>query len=257
MRSKLIIANWKLNGNWSFNEEFASALSQGLKGIDLNDRQIVICPPSIFLQQLGGLIIDQAIYLGGQDLSDEVSGPFTGEISGAMLKEFGCRFVIVGHSERRSRHAETNELVVKKAIKAIAAGLTPVVCIGETLEQRQGGHMQSVLAGQIDSLLSGVDQLMSQVVIAYEPVWAIGTGVGASPAQAQEVHAYVRKWIIDNVGAGIADKVRILYGGSVNDANCEELAQQEDVDGFLVGGASLKGSSFVKICNASKAIATA
>ena len=250
MRSKLIIANWKLNGNWSFNEEFASALSQGLKGIDLNDRQIVICPPSIFLQQLGSLIIDQAIYLGGQDLSDEVSGPFTGEISGAMLKEFGCRFVIVGHSERRSRHAETNELVVKKAIKAIAAGLTPVVCIGETLEQRQGGHMQSVLAGQIDSLLSGVDQLMSQVVIAYEPIWAIGTGQTADAAMAEEVHCWIRERV-SKISPTVAQNLQIVYGGSVKSDNAKELIKMSNIDGLLVGGASLDASQFLKICQAS------
>jgi len=250
MRSKLIIANWKLNGNWSFNEEFASALSQGLKGIDLNDRQIVICPPSIFLQQLGGLIIDQAIYLGGQDLSEELSGPFTGEISGAMLKEFGCRFVIVGHSERRSRHAETNELVVKKAIKAIAAGLTPVVCIGETLEQRQGGQMESVLATQIDALLSGVDQLMNQVVIAYEPIWAIGTGQTADAAMAEEVHSWIRERV-SKFSPAVAQNLQIVYGGSVKSDNAEELIKMSNIDGLLVGGASLDVSQFLKICQAS------
>jgi len=250
MRSKLIIANWKLNGNWSFNEEFASALSQGLKGIDLNDRQIVICPPSIFLQQLGGLIIDQAIYLGGQDLSEELSGPFTGEISGAMLKEFGCRFVIIGHSERRSRHAETNELVVKKAIKAIAAGLTPVVCIGETLEQRQGGQMESVLATQIDALLSGVDQLMNQVVIAYEPIWAIGTGQTADAAMAEEVHSWIRERV-SKFSPAVAQNLQIVYGGSVKSDNAEELIKMSNIDGLLVGGASLDVSQFLKICQAS------
>jgi len=250
MRSKLIIANWKLNGNWSFNEEFASALSQGLKGIDLNDRQIVICPPSIFLQQLGGLIIDQAIYLGGQDLSEELSGPFTGEISGAMLKEFGCRFVIVGHSERRSRHAETNELVVKKAIKAIAAGLTPVVCIGETLEQRKGGQMESVLATQIDALLSGVDQLMNQVVIAYEPIWAIGTGQTADAAMAEEVHSWIRERV-SKFSPAVAQNLQIVYGGSVKSDNAEELIKMSNIDGLLVGGASLDVSQFLKICQAS------
>lgn len=250
MRSKLIIANWKLNGNWSFNEEFASALSQGLKGIDLNDRQIVVCPPSIFLQQLGGLIIDQAIYLGGQDLSDEVSGPFTGEISGAMLKELGCRFVIVGHSERRSRHAETNELVVKKAIKAIASGLTPIVCIGETLEQRQAGQMESVLASQIDALLNGVDQLMNQVVIAYEPIWAIGTGQTADAAMAEEVHSWIRERV-STFSPAVAQNLQIVYGGSVKSDNADELIKMSNIDGLLVGGASLEAPQFLKICQAS------
>ena len=145
MRSMLIIANWKLNGNWSFNEEYASALSNGLRGVDLTSRQIIICPPSIYLQQMNGLLVDQEIYLGGQDLSDETAGAFTGEISGVMLKEFGCRYVLVGHSERRLKYQESNELIVKKALNAIAAGLKPVVCIGETQEQRQSLQVEKVL----------------------------------------------------------------------------------------------------------------
>ena len=167
-----------------------------------------------------------------------------------MLKEFGCRFVIVGHSERRSRHAETNELVVKKAIKAIAAGLTPVVCIGETLEQRQGGHMQSVLAGQIDSLLSGVDQLMSQVVIAYEPIWAIGTGQTADAAMAEEVHCWIRERV-SKISPTVAQNLQIVYGGSVKSDNAKELIKLSNIDGLLVGGASLDASQFLKICQAS------
>jgi triosephosphate isomerase len=249
MRSKLIIANWKLNGNWSFNEEYASALSLGLKDVDISNRQIVICPPSIFLQQLAGLIIDQAIFLGGQDLSDEISGPFTGEISGVMLKDLGCRYTLVGHSERRNRHHETNEIVVKKVLKAIAAGLIPVVCIGETLEQRKNGLMESVLSSQIEALLNGIGELLGQIVIAYEPIWAIGTGQTADANQAEEVHFLIRERIYQ-FNPVISENMQIIYGGSVKSENASELMRMPNIDGLLVGGASLDASQFLTICQA-------
>ena len=247
MRSKIIIANWKLNGNWSFNEEFASALSKGLKEIDLKDRQIVICPPNVYLQQMKGLLLEKSIFLGGQDLSDELSGAFTGETSGAMLKDFGCRYVLVGHSERRERHFETLDVIVKKAVNAISAGITPVVCVGETSEQRQNGMMKEVLSEQIQSLVTGMGDQIDAVVLAYEPVWAIGTGETATLEQAQEAHQWLRSEI-EKVNPAIAQKLPIIYGGSVKAGNAAELLQVADIDGLLVGGASLVPHEFLSIC---------
>lgn len=249
MRSTLFIANWKLNGHWSFNEEYASAFSEGLKEVDLVNRQIVICPPSIYLQQMNGLLLDQVIYLGGQDLSDEISGPFTGEISGGMLKELGCQYVLVGHSERRMRHQESNDLVVKKAGVAISSGLKPVICVGETLAQRQSGQMAQVLTEQVEVILRGLDQQLDQIVLAYEPIWAIGTGQTASAQQAQEVHALIRG-IIEKKDPMIAQNLCIIYGGSVKSNNASELLKMSDIDGLLVGGASLAASEFLSICTA-------
>ena len=220
-----------------------------------SDVDVVVSPTFIHLDYVNKNI-SSSYKVAAQNCWTGKGGAFTGEISAEMLADLGINWVILGHSERRALCGESNDVVGTKVKYALSKGVNVIACIGETLEQRQGGEMFSILSGQLSAIAAAVSD-WEKVVIAYEPVWAIGTGVVASPAQAQEVHAYVRNWIIDNVGAGIADKVRILYGGSVNDANCEELAQQEDVDGFLVGGASLKGSSFVKICNASKAIATA
>lgn len=253
MRSMLIIANWKLNGNWSFNEEYASVLSNGLRGVDLTNRQIIICPPSIYLQQMNGLLVDQEIYLGGQDLSDETAGAFTGEISGVMLKEFGCRYALVGHSERRLKYQESNELIVKKALNAIAAGLTPVVCIGETQDQRQSLQVEQVLSGQMSALIDGLGQHIEKIVLAYEPIWAIGTGQTASALQAQEVHALLRG-MLEKVSPLVAQNMQIIYGGSVKAENAEELLKMSDIDGLLVGGASLVVAEFLSICTANRDI---
>ena len=253
MRSMLIIANWKLNGNWSFNEEYASVLSNGLRGVDLTNRQIIVCPPSIYLQQMNGLLVDQEIYLGGQDLSDEAAGAFTGEISGVMLKEFGCRYVLVGHSERRLKYQESNELIVKKALNAIAAGLKPVVCIGETQEQRQSLQVEKVLSEQMTALIGGLGQQIEKIVLAYEPIWAIGTGQTASAQQAQEVHALLRG-MLEKVSPLVAQNMQIIYGGSVKAKNAEELLRMSDIDGLLVGGASLVVAEFLSICTANRAI---
>jgi triosephosphate isomerase len=253
MRSMLIIANWKLNGNWSFNEEYASVLSNGLRGVDLTNRQIIICPPSIYLQQMNGLLVDQEIYLGGQDLSDETAGAFTGEISGVMLKEFGCRYALVGHSERRLKYQESNELIVKKALNAIAAGLTPVVCIGETQDQRQSLQVEKVLSGQMSALIDGLGQHIEKIVLAYEPIWAIGTGQTASALQAQEVHAMLRG-MLEKASPLVAQNMQIIYGGSVKAENAEELLRMSDIDGLLVGGASLVVAEFLSICTANRDI---
>jgi len=213
----------------------------------------VICPPSIYLQQLNGLILDQEIYFGGQDLSDEISGAFTGEVSGVMLKEFGCRYVLVGHSERRVRHQETNEVVVKKALNAISAGLTPVICVGETLEQRQAHQRQEVLSIQVDAILQGLGERVEQIVLAYEPIWAIGTGQTASAEQAQEVHGWLRE-TIGKTSHSMAENLPMIYGGSVKSDNATQLLEMPDIDGLLVGGSSLVISEFLSICQAGKVI---
>lgn len=198
--------------------------------------------------------IDSKYHVSAQNCWTGKGGAFTGEVSAEMLKDMGIDWVILGHSERRALCGETNEVVGTKVKYALSQDISVIACIGETLEQRESGAMFNILNDQLKAIAEAVDD-WDRVVIAYEPVWAIGTGVVATPSQAQEVHAYIRKWVVDNVNADVSSKLRILYGGSVNDQNCEELASQEDVDGFLVGGASLKGPSFIKICNASKSVA--
>jgi triosephosphate isomerase len=202
---------------------------------------------------MNGLLVDQEIYLGGQDLSDETAGAFTGEISGVMLKEFGCRYALVGHSERRLKYQESNELIVKKALNAIAAGLTPVVCIGETQDQRQSLQVEKVLSGQMSALIDGLGQHIEKIVLAYEPIWAIGTGQTASAPQAQEVHALLRG-MLEKVSPLVAQNMQIIYGGSVKAENAEELLKMSDIDGLLVGGASLVVAEFLSICTANRDI---
>jgi triosephosphate isomerase len=202
---------------------------------------------------MNGLLVDHEIYLGGQDLSEEVAGAFTGEISGVMLKEFGCRYVLAGHSERRLKYQESNELIVKKALNAIAAGLKPVVCIGETQEQRKSLQVEKALSGQMTALIDGLGQQIEKIVLAYEPIWAIGTGQTASALQAQEVHALLRG-MLEKVSPLVAQNMQIIYGGSVKAENAEDLLRMPDIDGLLVGGASLVVSEFLSICTANRDI---
>lgn len=216
---------------------------------------MVIAPPFLYLDQVKKSI--KADYkLSAQNCWIGKGGAFTGEIAAEMLADMGIPWVILGHSERRALCGETNEIVGTKVAYALSQGIKVIACMGETLPQRESGQMFSILEGQLQQIANNVDD-WTKVVIAYEPVWAIGTGVVATPEQAEEVHAWVRQWVGKTVSPAVADKLRILYGGSVNDGNCAELAELEDVDGFLVGGASLKGESFVKICNAQKAAAKA
>ena len=246
MRTKLVIANWKLHGNFLFNEQQLGALSKGLKSHKL-DRQVVVCPPVIYLQQCAGLLADSTIALGAQDVSDQISGAYTGETSAVMLKELGCRYVLVGHSERRIRHAETDDVVANKALAAIQSGLTPVVCVGETLVEREQGLTEKVVGRQFKAVVSALGDKLAQIVIAYEPVWAIGTGKTATAEQAQDVHRFLR-YELANVDAEIASKIAILYGGSVKADNAAELFAMPDIDGGLVGGASLDAAEFLQIC---------
>lgn len=211
---------------------------------------VVVCPPFVYLQETARLLKDNGVGLGGQSLCAEPVGAFTGEVSGAMLRDVGCSFVIVGHSERRQLYGENDALVARKFVAAQAAGLLPILCVGETLEERERGSTTEVVARQLDAVLAvtGVAALRSAVV-AYEPVWAIGTGRTATPEQAQEVHAMIRARIAA-ADARIADEVRILYGGSVKASNARDLFAMPDIDGGLVGGASLKAEEFAQICAA-------
>lgn len=251
MRAKLVIGNWKLNGNFEFNEQLIGALSRGLaqQGIDQERRVVGICPPTIYLHQCNGLLADSQIMLGAQDLSEETSGAFTGDISGIMLKELGCKYVLVGHSERRARYAESSQLVAKKARVAIHAGLIPVVCLGESLKEREEGRTEAIVVEQLKAVIDLLQEDMSRVVIAYEPVWAIGTGKTATPEQAQDVHRFIR-FNLAKLDEFIASKVQILYGGSVKADNATELFSMPDIDGGLIGGASLKAEEFLAICQA-------
>lgn len=230
--------------------EEAKALVQSLKDLvkDVTNVEIVVCPPFISLHAVKEMLAGSRIGLGAQNVYWEKSGAFTGEVSAPMLKSVGCTYVIIGHSERRTYFGETDETVNKRIFAALAEGLKPIVCIGETLEEREAGKTFEVIKRQVEGGLANLSvEQMATVVIAYEPVWAIGTGKTATPAQAQEVHAFIRKLLNDIFGQTTAEATRIQYGGSVKPDNAAELMAQPDIDGALVGGASLKADSFEKI----------
>jgi triosephosphate isomerase len=244
---KLIIA-----GNWKMNKTVAEALAlvRGLKIelANIKEVDIVICPPFTALGEVSKAILDSNIRLGAQNMSENNYGAFTGEIAGGMLKEFSTRYVILGHSERRQFQKESDELVSKKALAAHANSLKPIVCVGETLAEREGNKMEQVIHTQIHGSLAGLTkEQMLETIIAYEPVWAIGTGKTATTAQAQEVHAFIRKLLVGMFDENVAKRVRIQYGGSVKPSNARELMEQPDVDGALVGGASLDARNFSDI----------
>lgn len=248
---KLIIA-----GNWKMNKTVAEALDlvRGLK-IELanvKEVDIVVCPAFTALADVSKAILDSNIRLGAQNMSEHNVGAFTGEIAAVMLKEFSVRYVILGHSERRQYQKEPDELIARKAAAVHAASLKPIICVGETLTEREGGHTQKVLETQVRGSLAGItkDQ-MAETIIAYEPVWAIGTGKTATTAQAQEAHAFIRRLVAKMFDDAVARRVRIQYGGSVKPSNARELMSQQDVDGALVGGASLEARSFSDIIKSS------
>jgi triosephosphate isomerase (TIM) len=244
---KLIIA-----GNWKMNKTVAEALAlaKGLKNDLANCKEvdIVICPPFTALEAVSTAILDTVIRLGAQNMSEHNFGAHTGEIAVGMLKEFSVRYVILGHSERRQFQKESDELISKKAHAAHAAALKPIVCVGETLSEREGGHTEKVLEKQVHGSLAGLTrEQMEETVVAYEPVWAIGTGKTATTAQAQDAHAHIRKLLAGLFDENVARRVRIQYGGSVKASNARDLMSQPDVDGALVGGASLDDRSFSDI----------
>jgi len=241
---KRIFGNWKMNGSLASNAALLELLTQGLVDADC---EIAVCAPAPYLAQLQSLLSGSsiAIAIGAQDVSAHASGAFTGEVSAAMLREFGVRYVLVGHSERRQYHAESDELVARKAQAALANGITPVVCVGETLAQREAGETEAVVRRQLAAVVQRNGHCLSEIVLAYEPVWAIGTGLTATPAQAQAVHAVLRAQLLAATAAAV--RVPILYGGSMNAGNAAELLAQADIDGGLVGGASLKAVDFLAI----------
>lgn len=248
MRQPLVIGNWKMNGTRQMVQALLSTLVS--KNTELTRAKVVVCPPYLYIPLAMELLRGTSILLGGQDVWVESEGAFTGDVSAAMLADFGCSWVIVGHSERRSLHAEDDYLVAKKAMAAQMAGLVPIICVGETLDEREEGRTKTVIARQLDAVLETVGiQMFASAVIAYEPVWAIGTGRTATPQQAQEIHGYIRQRIAIN-NADIASSLRILYGGSVKPKNAAELFNQPDIDGGLIGGASLNGIDFIEICRA-------
>jgi triosephosphate isomerase len=213
---------------------------------------VAVCVPAVYLAQVQGLVAGTGIALGAQDVSGFDSGAYTGEISAAMLKDFGARYAIVGHSERRQYHGETDAVVATKAARALAAGITPIVCVGETLAERESGRTEEVVKRQLAAVIHVNGHCISEIVVAYEPVWAIGTGKTATPEMAQQVHAVLRAQL--QAASDHADRVHILYGGSMNAANAEQLLGQPDIDGGLVGGAALKASDFLTIIAAARTV---
>jgi triosephosphate isomerase len=252
MRRKVIAGNWKMNKTTVDAIELANGLKRELYEVD--DVEIVICPPFTALEEISEVVYESNIKLGAQNMHWEDSGAFTGEVSGPMIKDLKCRFVILGHSERRQYFHESNEIINKKVKSALRVGLTPIVCVGETLEEREKGKTFAVLADHVTNSLKNLSaDEIKKVIIAYEPVWAIGTGKTATPEQAQEAHQFIRGLIKKNHSPEIADEIIILYGGSVKPDNTKELLGQKDIDGALVGGASLEVKSFSEIVNAARA----
>ncbi len=243
MKKKLIVGNWKMNGSLSANADLVSVLVQGLPA-PLNCG-VGVAVPAAYLAQVQALVQGSGVALAAQDVSQHDKGAYTGEVSAAMLQDFGVRYALVGHSERRQYHAETDAIVAAKAQAALAKGITPIVCVGETLEEREAGHTEQVVKRQLAAVIHQVGHCVSELVVAYEPVWAIGTGKTASPEQAQAVHAVLRAQLA--AATEHADRVPLLYGGSMNAANAAQLLAQADIDGGLVGGASLKAADFLQI----------
>jgi triosephosphate isomerase len=251
MRGKLVVGNWKMNGGLAANAALLSALRAGWRGGA--GRTMAVCVPFPYLAQAQAALDGSAIAWGSQDVSEHASGAYTGEVSTAMLADFGCRYAIVGHSERRQFYGDTDAVVAAKAAAVLAAGITPIACVGETLAERESGATEAVVLRQLDAVLARVGRNeggkdAGRLVVAYEPVWAIGTGRNATPTQAQEVHAFIRARIAGR-DAKIASAVRILYGGSVKAGNAADLFAMPDVDGGLIGGASLKAGEFLAIAN--------
>jgi len=247
MRRKLVAGNWKMNGSLAANAALVAGIKEGLPA-DACD--VAVCVPAPYLAQVQGAVAGSAVALGAQDMSAHASGAFTGEVSAAMLQEFGVQYVILGHSERRAYHGETDAAVAAKTVAALKAGLAPVVCVGETLEQREAGQTNEIVGGQLDVVLAALSvEEAARIVVAYEPVWAIGTGKTATPEMAQEVHAMLRARL-GAKSAEAAAKVRVLYGGSMKPDNAEQLLAMADIDGGLIGGAALKAADFLAIIKA-------
>lgn len=241
-KKKLIAGNWKMNGSLQANAALLQALRDGL---GVPGCGVAVAVPAPYLAQVQALVAGSEIALAAQDVSQHERGAFTGEVSVSMLRDFGARYALVGHSERRQYQGETDAVVAAKAQRALSGGVTPIVCVGETLAEREAGQTETVVKRQLAAVIHAVGHCVSEIVVAYEPVWAIGTGRTATPEQAQQVHAVLRAQLA--AATESADRVLILYGGSMNAANAAELLAQPDIDGGLVGGASLKAADFLKI----------
>jgi triosephosphate isomerase len=250
-KKKLIAGNWKMNGSIATNDALVRAVIAGMAGMTGPECTVVVCVPAPYLAQLQVLRHGCALEVGAQDLSQHEQGAYTGEVSASMLKEFGVRFCIVGHSERRQFHCESDAVVAEKSKIALAHGITPIVCVGETLAEREAGKTAEVVKRQLAAVIHVNGHCISEIAVAYEPVWAIGTGRTATPEQAQEVHALLRAQL--QAATGHAQRVSILYGGSMNAANAATLLAQADIDGGLIGGASLKPHDFLTIIGAARA----
>jgi triosephosphate isomerase (TIM) len=251
MRAAVVAGNWKMYTNTAEAETLVRNLAPLVSGI--GNVEVAVCPPFPYLMPVAKALQGTAIKVGGQNMHWEDEGAFTGEVSPRMLKDAGCYFVILGHSERRQYFGETDEKINRKIRKALSTGLRPIVCVGETLAEREAGTTEKVIRTQLEGCFQGLTQAdMNSIVIAYEPVWAIGTGKTATPEQAQEVHRFIRAWISGAFGKDTAESIRIQYGGSVKPDNAKALMSQPDIDGALVGGASLKADGFAAIVRAAE-----
>lgn len=252
MRSYLVAGNWKMNGSNAAIQELVAGILAGTPSSD--SVELLVCPPFPYLGAVGEQLAGSGIALGAQNVSQYESGAFTGETAGSMLRELGCKYVIVGHSERRALMGETSDIVAAKFKAAQDAGILPILCVGETLDHREAGQTEAIIDEQLDAVLnvSGVDAFVN-AVIAYEPVWAIGTGMTASPEQAQDVHRHIRA-LLESRSESVAEGVKILYGGSVKGENAAGLFSKPDIDGGLIGGASLKSADFLAIAEAAAAL---
>ncbi len=247
MRKKIVAGNWKMHGSLQQNAVLLEQLLSGMAGLDC---ELVVCPPYPYLPQVAGLLAGSQVKVGAQNLSEHHSGAYTGEVSASMLVDLGCRYVLIGHSERRALYGESDAVVAAKFEVAHRAGLVPVLCLGETLAEREAGATDSVVLRQLQAVIDRVGvAALSSAVLAYEPVWAIGTGLTASPGQAQQVHAVLRSRVAE-LDSAVAAGLPILYGGSVKPQNAAELFAQSDIDGGLIGGASLVAGDFLAICRA-------
>lgn len=246
MRQPLIMGNWKMNGLRQDGQALAKALAEGLKA---GKQEVAVCVPFVYLTDIGNVLAGSGIAVGAQNVADQTSGAYTGEVSSSMLADCGCKYALVGHSERRSYYGDTDQSVANRFLQAQKQNVIPVLCVGETLDEREQNRTFEVVDTQLDAVIAvaGIEAF-ANAVIAYEPVWAIGTGKTATDEQAQEVHQYIRKRIADR-SAAIAEKVQILYGGSVKPDNAQALFAMPDIDGGLVGGASLDAAGFLKICH--------
>ena len=247
MRDFLVAGNWKMHGNEAANAELTKGILAGMPGS--GRVRLLICPPFPYLGAEAARVAGSSLALGAQNVSEHDSGAFTGEVAPAMLRDLGCEYVIVGHSERRAQMGETSEVVAAKFVAAQAAGLTPILCVGESLAEREAGETEAVIDGQLNAVLAaaGIDAFAT-AVIAYEPVWAIGTGLTASPQEAQDVHAHLRG-VLNGLDSNVAAGIQILYGGSVKGDNAAGLFAMPDIDGGLIGGASLKAADFLAIAD--------